>query len=70
MTYKQQATEWHWRWGEERAKVIALADHVDNLSMAVKQLCHALKRHEPDSDTAARAMQYLQKHNLIGSPLR
>ena len=70
MTYKQQATEWHCRWGEERAKVITLADHVDNLSMAVKQLCHALKRHEPDSDTVARAMQYLQQHNLIGSPLR
>lgn len=48
----------------------AIDDLAANLAMAVKQLCHALKRHEPDSDTAARAMQYLQKHNLIGSPLR
>jgi hypothetical protein len=48
----------------------AIDDLAANLAMAVKQLCHALKRHEPDSDTAARATQYLQKHNLIGSPLR
>jgi len=48
----------------------AMDDVAANLAMAVKQLCHALKRHEPDSDAAARAMQYLQKHSLIGSPLR
>lgn len=46
------------------------ANKVDELSRLVRQLVHALKKHQPDSDLAKRALDYLCQHGLQGSPLR
>jgi hypothetical protein len=43
---------------------------VDDLAMLVRQLVHSLKKAKPDSNLAARAVDYLQRKSLAGSPLR
>lgn len=43
---------------------------VDDLAMLVRQLVHSLRKHSPDNTTAARAVDYLKRHELQGSPLR
>lgn len=42
----------------------------DDMAMLIKQLIHALNKASPGNKTAARALDYLQRKNLIGSPLR
>ena len=43
---------------------------VDDLSMLVRQLVHALRKASPDNALAERAMDYLKRKGLQGSPLR
>lgn len=54
-------------------KMIAEAtrdDRVDDLSMLVRRLVHALSKAAPDHTLPAKAMDYLQRKGLQGSPLR
>ena len=48
----------------------ALDPRVDDLAALIRQLVHSLKKSRPDSDLLARAMDYLQRKGLAGSPLR
>jgi hypothetical protein len=43
---------------------------LDDLAALTRQLVYALKKAKPDSDLAARAVNYLQRKGLAGSPLR
>lgn len=43
---------------------------VDDLAALVRQLAHSLKKANPHSDLAMRAMDYLQRKGLTGNPLR
>jgi len=43
---------------------------VDDLALLVKQLAHALKKDRPDKVLPDRAMDYLKRKELLGSPLR
>lgn len=43
---------------------------VDDLAALVRQLAHSLKKVNPDSDLAMRAVDYLQRQGLTGNPLR
>jgi len=45
-------------------------DQVDSLAALVRQLAQSLKKHHPESDLAKRAVDYLKRHGLQGSPLR
>ena len=42
----------------------------DDLAMLVRQLTHALKRHDPDHSLSVRALDYLRRQGLQGNPLR
>jgi hypothetical protein len=53
-----------------RSAAIGEGGLVGDLSMLVRQLVHSLKKAKPDSDLAARAVDYLQRKGLAGSPLR
>lgn len=48
----------------------ARGDVVDDLAMLVRQLVHSLKKANPNSGLPARALDYLQRKGLAGSPLR
>ncbi len=41
-----------------------------SLAMMIRRLVSSLKRHEPDSRTAAQAVDLLKRYGLLGSPLR
>lgn len=43
---------------------------LDDLSMLIRQLAHSLKKARPDSELPDRAVDYLARHGLQGSPLR
>lgn len=43
---------------------------VDDLAALIRQLVHSLKKSSPDNALAARAVDYLQRKGLQGSPLR
>lgn len=43
---------------------------VDDLAMLVRLLVHSIRKHSPDNETARKAMDYLRRHELQGSPLR
>lgn len=43
---------------------------IDELAMLVRQLAHSLKKSKPDSKLPAKAVDYLVRHGLQGSPLR
>jgi hypothetical protein len=43
---------------------------MDDLSMLIRQLVHALRKAAPDNALAERAMDYLKRKGLQGSPLR
>jgi hypothetical protein len=43
---------------------------VDDLAMLVAQLVQALRKAAPEHDLPARALDYLQREGLCGSPLR
>lgn len=43
---------------------------VDDLASFVRQLVRSLRKAKPDSPLAARAMDYLQRHDLMGNVLR
>lgn len=43
---------------------------VDDLTMLIRQLAHALKRANPNSQLPARAADYLRRKGLQGSPFR
>lgn len=49
---------------EENAKV------TDDLAQLVARLAHSLRRAAPDNDLPAKALDYLQREGLAGSPLR
>lgn len=51
-------------------RIIAACNTIDDLATCCKQLIYALKRTDSKSDAGDRAMNFLQRHNLIGSPLR
>lgn len=46
------------------------ARNVGDLAMLVAQLARALRKAAPAHDLPARAMDYLQREGLCGSPLR
>lgn len=43
---------------------------VDDCAALIRQLVHALRKASPTSDLASRAMDYLKRKGLQGSPLR
>lgn len=43
---------------------------VDDLSALVRQLAHRLGKAAPDSDLPSKALDYLKRNGLQGSPLR
>ena len=43
---------------------------VDDLAMLVKRLAHSLEKVSPDSDLPGKAIDYLKRKGLQGSPLR
>jgi hypothetical protein len=43
---------------------------IQSMAMLIKQLAYALRRRAPDHSLYKRAIEYLGKHGLIGSPLR
>jgi hypothetical protein len=43
---------------------------MDDLSMLIRQLVHALRKASPDNALAERATDYLKRKGLQGSPLR
>jgi hypothetical protein len=43
---------------------------VDDLSALVRQLVHRLKKSSPDNDLPEKALDYLKRKGLQGSPLR
>lgn len=45
-------------------------ENVGNLVMLVAQLVRALRKAAPEHELSARAMDYLQREGLCGSPLR
>lgn len=56
---------------EEAAKdYAALEKTTDDLAMLVAQLVRALRKAAPEHDLPARALDYLQRAGLTGSPLR
>ena len=46
------------------------APKVDDMAMMIRRLVRALQKANPESDLAKRAMDYLKRHGLEGSPLR
>ncbi len=55
---------------EPREEREAAAAKVDELAALVRQLVRSLRKHSPDNETARKAMDYLRRHELQGSPLR
>jgi hypothetical protein len=47
-----------------------LFGYMDNLTGLVKQLAHKLGKAAPGNDLSARALDYLRRKGLLGSPLR
>jgi hypothetical protein len=43
---------------------------VDDLSQLVSRLVQALRKASPDNDLSEKAMDYLKRNDLLGSPLR
>jgi hypothetical protein len=43
---------------------------VDDLAQLVKQLARALRNTNPDAELPAKALDYLKRKELLGSPLR
>lgn len=43
---------------------------VDELAMLIKRLAHQLQKTPLNNDLAGKAMDYLKRENLIGSPMR
>jgi hypothetical protein len=58
------------RWNRRPSSSIGEDGRAGDLSMLVRQLVHSLKKAKPDSDLAARAVDYLKRKGLAGSPLR
>ena len=56
----------------DRASRVPLTvdQRVEDLAMLVKQLVRAVRSTSPDSDIAHKAMGYLHRNDLKGSPLR
>lgn len=57
----------------DRAALDAAAtalESVGDLAMLVRMLVHKVQTFNPHSDLAKRAMDYLTRHGLQGSPLR
>lgn len=53
-----------------RAENEALKARVDDLAMLIRLLVHSLHKYNPDNETARRAVDYLRRHEILGSPLR
>lgn len=47
-----------------------LEAQVDDMAMLIMQLVHSLHKIDPSNKTAGRAMDYLRRNDLLGSPLR
>jgi len=43
---------------------------VDDLAQMVKRLARALRKSNPDTELPAKALDYLKRKELLGSPLR
>jgi len=56
--------------GLESLLAPAAPSSADDLAMLIRRLVQALKKHEPESSLAAKAMDYLQRHGLQGDVLR
>lgn len=68
------------RWGKEnggrtedaspRGEAGCAGRQVEELTILVRKLAHSLKKHNKTSDLPERALDYLRRNNLGGSPLR
>lgn len=47
-----------------------LETQVDDMAMLIKQLAHSLSKASPGNEMSARALDYLKRKGLLGSPLR
>lgn len=56
--------------GGQRPLVVPVDRRVDSMSILIKQLVHSLRRNAPENPLADRALDYLRRHDLLGSPLR
>lgn len=45
-------------------------DELKNLAMLIKQFVVVVKRNDPENKIAVNALEYLNKHDLLGSCLR
>lgn len=43
---------------------------IDELAVLVRRLAYSLKKAKPDNDLSEKAVDYLNRNNLTGSPLR
>lgn len=71
-TYFSYETEQRWIvWqAAQAAKPTPHADDVANMASLIRQMASSLKRAKPESELPRRAVEYLQRKNLLGSPLR
>lgn len=71
-TYFSYETEQRWIvWqAAQAAKPTPHAQDVENMASLIRQMASSLKRAKPDSELPRRAVEYLQRKNLLGSPLR
>ena len=51
-------------------RIEGLEAQVDEMAMLIRMLVHSVRKTNPDNETARKAMDYLQCHNLQGSILR
>jgi hypothetical protein len=61
---------WNMRAPAAQDKADAARPSADDMAMMIRKLARRLKKTAPDSDLPARAMDYLRRHGLEGSPLR
>ena len=54
----------------ETREMIGLRGQVDDLSALVRRLVHSLSKAAPEHDLPAKALDYLKRKGLQGSPLR
>jgi hypothetical protein len=59
-----------WNYPEEYERSKVLSGKVDELATLVRMLVHAHRKAAPGNALCERAMDYLKRNDLAGSPLR
>ena len=68
--YKASADMWAEQCHTLQRTMLGIQIERDDLVMLVRQLATKLRKVAPDTDLPERAIDYLKRHNLQGSPLR